>query len=146
MRRRAVRSSNPDPADIAGFSLIEVLVALVITGLALAAIAGAFSNGLLGHQASEEAATALTLAEEKLAVAGTGQPLRPGTASGEFAGRYRWQLTIAPYEDRAGGDAADIGQPGALQLYRIEAAVAWREGLRQRLLSLTTLRLGPAPP
>jgi prepilin-type N-terminal cleavage/methylation domain-containing protein len=142
-----VRFSSPEPGNSAGFSLIEVLVALVITGLALAAIAGTFGSGLLAHQLSEQAATALALAEEKIAAAGALQPLRPATSGGEFAGRFRWQRTIAPYEDRPDNTATAADQSGApLRLYRIEAGVAWREGWHNRRLSLATLRLGPPPP
>src|SRR6266581_3196569 len=92
--------SGTEPAGGAGFSLIEALVALVIAGLALTAIAGVFGTGLLGHQASDEAATALTLAEGKIAAAGAGEMLRPGRSEGIFAGRFRWELTIASYDDR----------------------------------------------
>ena len=145
-------SSGAKPGDRAGFSLIEALVALVITGLALSAIAGVFGSGLMGHRASEEAATALTLAESRIALAGSGEALRPGRSTGIFAGRYSWELTIARYDDRQDPDrqtkaAASFGQPlSALQLYRIAATVAWRDGARQRRLALATLHLGPAPP
>jgi Tfp pilus assembly protein PilV len=145
-------SSGAKPGDGTGFSLIEALVALVITGLALTAIAGVFGNGLMGHQASEEAATALTLAEGRIALAGAGEALRPGRSAGVFAGRFSWELTIARYDDQQDPDrqtkaAASFGQPpSALQLYRIAATVAWREGARQRRLALATLRLGPASP
>ena len=136
------------PGDSAGFSLIEALVALVITGLALTAIAGVFGDGLLGHQASDEAATALTLAEGKIAMAGATEALRPSRSEGVFAGRFRWELTIAQYDDRQNNAAAaGFDQPlSAHRLYRIAAAVAWRDGTRQRRLALSTLRLGPAPP
>ena len=143
----------PGGPPTAGFSLIETLAALVITGLALSAIAGVFGTGLIGHRASEESATALTLAEGKIAVAGAGQALRPGRSEGIFAGRYSWELTIAPYDDRhdagqqssAPASATPAPLP-ALRLYSIAAAVAWREGMRQRRLALSTLRLGPPPP
>jgi Tfp pilus assembly protein PilV len=135
------------PGDAAGFSLIEALIALVITGLALTAIAGVFGNGLIGHQASDEVATALTLAEGKIAMAGATETLRPNRSDGVFAGRFRWELTIAPYDDHQDKAASDFDQPASLlRLYRIEAAVGWREGARQRRLALATLRLGPAPP
>src|SRR5690242_8222143 len=120
-------SSGAEPGASAGFSLIEALVALFITGLALAAIAGVFGAGLAGHQASDGAATALTLAEGKIAAAGSGQALRPGRSEGVFGGRYSWQLTIAPYDDRQDGDRqtktpATGAQPlSALRLYRIAA-------------------------
>lgn len=140
------------PGTIAGFSLIEALVVLFITGLAMAAIAGVFGTGLAAHQASDGAATALTLAEGKIAAAGAGETLRPGRSEGMFAGQFSWELTIAPYDDGRAADqrtkmAATGVQPlSALRLYRIAAAVAWREGTVQRRLALATLRLGPPPP
>lgn len=149
-------SSVAEPGD-AGFSLVEALVALVIAGLALTVVAGVFGTGLLVHQASDEVATALTLAEGKIAAAGAGEALRAGRSEGVFGGRYSWELTIAPYDDRHDaehpnarpqGNVAAIGALplSALRLYRIAAAVAWREGTRQRRLALATLRLGPPPP
>ena len=50
----------------AGFTLIETLVALAIVGLALAAIAGVFSNALMGHETASGAETALALADQVL--------------------------------------------------------------------------------
>src|SRR5438093_3450538 len=132
-------------AGAAGFSLIDALVALVIAGLALAAIAGVLADGLTGHEASAEAATALTLAEGKIAAAGASEPLHPGRSRGVFADRFRWEVTIAPYDDPPDKPAASAlaPPPVALRLYRIAAAVTWREGLRRRQVALATLRLGP---
>ena len=125
----------------AGFTLIEVLVALAIVGLALGAIASVFSNGLRGHVTASDAEAALALAEEQLALAGIS--LHPGSAGGEFAGRFAWQTTIAPYADD-GNKAADL--PTSLpRLYRIAVSVAWQDGRRSREIALSTLRLAPPP-
>jgi general secretion pathway protein I len=124
----------------AGFTLIEVLVALAIVGLALGAIAGVFSNGLLGHETASEAEAALSLAEEQLALAGAAP--HPGTSKGIFAGRFAWQTTVSPYRDPANKDAdAPTSLP---HLYQIAVSVAWSDGHRGgRQISLSTLRLGP---
>ena len=129
-------SSCPDRE--AGFSLIEVLLALAIAGLMLGATAGVFRNGLLGHESASDASTAVALAEEKLAEAGVTAALRPGDSAGAF-GRFRWHLTIAEYADQE-------APPADLHLYRAAARVEWSDGLRPRQFSLSTLRLGPAPP
>lgn len=127
----------------AGFSLIEVLVALIVTGLALAAAAGVFRTGLLGHEAAAGTDAALALAEEKIATAGVTEPLRPGHRAGLFGERFQWQVSIEPYQEKS---SAGFDQPlPDLQLYRIAVTVAWRDGHRQRALALDTLRLG-APP
>jgi prepilin-type N-terminal cleavage/methylation domain-containing protein len=130
----------------AGFSLIETLVALLVAGLALTAIAEVFGTGLLGHQTSDTTATALSLAESHMAMAASGEPLTPRQAEGTVAGRFHWLLTVAPYEDPQ-KSISGFAQPAAsLRLYRIAVAVDWRDGWRQRQLALDTLRLGPAPP
>src|ERR1700691_4587257 len=88
----------------AGFTLIEVLVALAIIGLALGAVAGVFGQGLAGHETASEAEAALAVAEEQLALAAATP--HPGAANGVFANRYAWQATVAPYQD-ADGKTAD---------------------------------------
>ena len=145
MRLPGVRFCGRDRCGgAAGFSLVEVLVALVIVGLALAAASGVFRTGLLGHEMAAGADAALALAEEKVAAAGVTEPLRPGRSAGLFGDRFEWQLSIEPYEDKS---SADFDQPlPDLRLYRIAVTVAWRDGRRQRQLALDTLRLGPPPP
>lgn len=145
MPSRGGRMRSAEPGKIAGFTLIEVLVALAIVGLALGAVAGVFSNGLAAHETAADAESALALAEERLALAGATAALRPGTDNGIFAQRFAWQTTIAPYDE--GNDADRFSQPKNLPpLYRVAVSVAWRDGRRRRQLSLSTLRLGTAKP
>jgi prepilin-type N-terminal cleavage/methylation domain-containing protein len=145
-----VPPSRRKPADTGGFSLIETLVALLIAGLAMAATAEVFGNGLLGHQASEDAATALSIAEGQIAVAAASDPMTPRQSEGMFGGRYHWLLTVTPYDDpQKDTAAAGFTQPATatgLRLYRIAVAVDWRAGWRQRQVALATLRLRPTPP
>lgn len=126
----------------AGFTLIEVLVALAIIGLALGALAGIFGVGLTAHETASETEAALAVAEEQLELA-SATP-HAGTGSGVFANRYAWQTIVAPYRDAA-GKAADT-PPDLLPLYRIAVSVSWHDGNHARAVSLSTLRLGaPAP-
>ena len=125
----------------AGFSLIEVLVALVIVGIVLLATVRVFGTGILVHDAAKGTDTALTLAEDKLAAAGVDNTLHPGSSEGVFAGRFHWRVTVSPYADK---ESADLPEPG-YRLYRVAAEVAWREGWRERHTVLATLRMGPAP-
>lgn len=121
-----------------------MLFALALVGLELGAAASVFGNGLLGHRTAGNVDTALALAEEKLAAAGVTEPLRPGRTDGVFAARFAWRLAVAAYDDP---DAAAAAGPAApVRLYRIEARIAWRDGIREREVALDTLRLAPAPP
>lgn len=145
MRLPDVQYCGPDRISRAGgFSLIEVLAALVIIGLALAAAGGVFRTGLLGHEVAVGADAALALAEEKIASAGVTEPLRPGRSDGLFGNRFQWQVSIEPYQEKS---STDFDQPAPdLQLYRIAVTVSWRDGRRQRALALDTLRIGSPPP
>jgi prepilin-type N-terminal cleavage/methylation domain-containing protein len=144
-----VRSHCRNPGGDSGFTLIEVLVALVIAGLALAAVAAVFGTGVIGHEIAADANTAVALAEEKLAGTEAISSLRAGRNGGVYAGRFDWQVSVAPYDD-PGETAAAInsvaGETATLRLYRIEASVGWREGRHRRQLALSTLRLLPVPP
>jgi type II secretory pathway pseudopilin PulG len=121
-----------------------VLVALAIVGLALAAVAGVFGNGLVGHETASDAEVALALAEERLALASATASLRPATDKGVFAGRFAWQTTVAPYDE---SDGKRLDPPKDLPpLYRLAVSVAWQDGRRSRQLSLTTLRVGSVAP
>ncbi len=123
----------------AGFTLVEVLVALAVVGVALAAIAGVFSQGLMGHETASGAEAALAVAEEQLTLAGA--TLRPGASSGTFDGRFNWRVTVSPY---AGDKTAD--PPNSLpRLFQIAVSVAWQDGHHSRQIALSTLRLAAAP-
>ncbi len=131
-----MRSSS---AESSGFTLIEVLIALAIVGLALGTAATVFRDGLLSHAAAADLETAIALADEKLAAAGSDTPLEQGETRGVFARRFGWRLAIKPYEDRPDHAIA------AFRLYRLEAEVTWLDGWRKRRIALDTLRLAPAP-
>jgi general secretion pathway protein I len=125
-----------------GFTLIEVLVALAIVGLALGAIASVFSNGLSVHETVSGAEAALAVAEEQLALAATS--LHPGASNGTYGGRFAWRATVAPYTDPS--DQSPDAPTTLPQLYRVAVSVAWQDGRHNRALSLSTLRLGAAAP
>jgi prepilin-type N-terminal cleavage/methylation domain-containing protein len=134
-----------EPRRAGGFTLLEVLVALVVAGLAMSAIVGVFGNSLAGNAVASDAETALALAEERLALASAVAALRPGVDKGVFAGRFAWQTTVSRYVD--GGDGKQTAQPNATELlYRIAVDVVWQDGRRSRQLALSTLRLGAAAP
>ena len=123
-----------------------MLVALAIVGMALAAVAGVFSNGLMAHETASDAETALAVAEERLALAGAAPAVHLGSDKGVFGERYAWQTTVTPYDDDRSDDEKVAEPKDMPRLYRIAVSVAWRDGRRARQLSLSTLRLGPAPP
>ena len=128
-----------------GFSLIEVLVALAIVGLLMAAIFTVLGTGGLGHGRAGDVDAALSLADAKLDGAGIGDALRAGKTDGIVDERFRWRLTVTPYEDRDKTGFASDPVP-LMRLFRVEVTVSWYEGRRVRQIALATLRLAPVTP
>ncbi len=110
----------------AGFTLMEVLVALVILGLALGAVMEAVSGSLAGREGARAMAEAVAFARSRLAEA----LAQPGLLAGHLAwqdGPFSWSRTVLP--------RAEVGP---LTLWQVEIEVS--HGGRQ--VRLTSLSLG----
>jgi prepilin-type N-terminal cleavage/methylation domain-containing protein len=83
-----------EPAG-AGFTLLEVLVALVILGLALAFLTGTISDSLGRAERTEREDRAAILADGILARLGRDLPLQTGIRLGRD-GELFWRLVITP--------------------------------------------------
>lgn len=128
-----------------GFTLLEVIVAVVIAALCLSALSQVFATGVRSASASSDYMRAMTLAQGLLAGAGIEKPLVDGSESGvSNDGRLQWSLSVAaePVEE---GDAL-IKPP--LDLKRLVARVAVSNpgdlpGTKQRNVEITTLLAVP---
>jgi prepilin-type N-terminal cleavage/methylation domain-containing protein len=121
-----------------GFTLLEVLVALIIFALVFGAVAQVIQTALRQTASAGTMLEATLLARSLLARAGTELPLAPSLHQGETGDGFRWRLAI----DREGtGDDS-----GSFQAYLVEARVAWGPGEREQDVVLTTLRIGLPEP
>ena len=118
-----------------GFTLLEVLAALLVFGLLFGILAQIMRTGLRQSASAETTVIASLLARSQLARVGVELPLEPGQIEGE-AGGMRWRTAIRLAEPLA--EEMDIGT------YRIDVTVAWGAGDAQQL-TLATLTLGPPP-
>jgi general secretion pathway protein I len=117
-----------------GFTLLEVLVALAILGVALGALMQVFAGGLRRVSASEDYAAATMQARAELDRLGAELPLAEGQYAGRFADGMVWTAQLRRYaEGRSGNNPALAVIP-----YEIKVTVSWGE---HRSLTLTTLRL-----
>lgn len=78
-----------------GFTLLEVLVALVILGLAVAMLHGAVSDSLMRAERISDQDRAIVVADSLLAQAGYDLPLHPGVAQG-LQDDLPWALAVTP--------------------------------------------------
>lgn len=116
---------------VAGFTLIEALVALIIAAMVLGLFLANLRGGLRAIEAAEQSGRALSLARSYLDVAGITAPLRPGSSEGDATMGFRWRQSIALRERR----------PEGLALYDVRVDIIWEEGGRPRSVGLATMLL-----
>jgi len=132
-----------------GFSLLEVLTAFVILALVATALFRLFSASLNNASAAEEWSRALLVAESRLEMAASAQPLRVLDENGvDESGRIRWSsrvVTFAPPD--VDQELERASENLGMRLYRISVEVSFdgTDG-RARNFSLATMRLGPRNP
>jgi len=125
----------------AGFTVLEVVVALVIAGLALVGLFQAGSGGLFAVDTAARAEEALQRAQSHLAAVGRNAALVEGVSEGDDGGGYRWRLRVQPAAQRQ-GVGPDGVTPQNTTLFAVEVAVSWQARGHQRAVALRTMRLG----
>jgi general secretion pathway protein I len=125
----------------AGFTLLEVVVAVAIAGLALVGLFQAGSGGVFAVDTAARAEEALQRAQSHLAAIGRDAALVQGDATGDDGGGYRWRLQVQPVSQRQ-GLAADGVTPQNTTLFSVAVAISWESRGHQRAVVLRTLRLG----
>ena len=103
-----------------GFTLLEVIVAVVIAALCLAALSQVFATGVRAAGTSSDYMRAMTLAQSLLAGVGVEKATADGSESGASSdGRLRWTVTISPEPT----DEAENPVKPPLELKRVIARV-----------------------
>jgi general secretion pathway protein I len=89
---------------IAGFTLIEALVALAIVAAVLASIGAVIATTVKGTRSIDQRLALTGVAETLLAALPARNLLKPGRQSGETAG-HRWRIDVSPMNVAVEGDA-----------------------------------------
>ncbi len=116
----------------AGFTLLEVMIALAILGVAFALAMELLATGVRSAKASEDYTQAVLLARQKLAeIAAT--PNAEGSADGgEFGGGFRWSSEVQPLPQEEDLPAL---------LYQVRVRVTWPGRRGEKFMDLYTLRM-----
>ena len=128
-----------------GFTLLEVIVAVVIAALCLAALSQVFATGVRAASTSSDYMRAMTLAQSLLAGVGVEKATSDGSESGTSSdGRLTWTVTISPEPT----DEAENPLKPPLELKRVIARVVAGSandapGNRGRMVELVTLLAVP---
>jgi general secretion pathway protein I len=119
-----------------GFTLLEVLVALIVFALVFGILAQILRTGLRQSASAETTAAASLLARSQLARVGTELALEVGEVEGEADG-MRWRTAIELAEAAS--------EDTELATYQVQVTVAWGDDQAPQEVTLTTLRIGPMP-
>jgi prepilin-type N-terminal cleavage/methylation domain-containing protein len=128
-----------------GFTLLEVIVAVVIAALCLGALSQVFATGVRAASTSSDYMRAMTLAQSLLSGVGVEKATSDGSESGTSSdGRLTWTVTISPEPT---DDAENPIKP-PLELKRVVARVVAGSandapGNRGRTVELVTLLAVP---
>jgi general secretion pathway protein I len=126
-----------------GFTLLEMLVAVAIAGLAVIGLFQAGSGGLFAADTAARAEEATQRAQSHLAAVGRNAALVQGELTDDDGGGYRWRLRVRPVGARQG--LAPNGTSAVTStLYDVEVAILWPGRKGERSVVLRTLRLGAA--
>ena len=136
---------SPTPSDLPlrprlsrqGFTLLEVLVAVMILAIAVTAILSQFSAGMEAGGKSRDITRAVLLAKEKLeelkAFVDSGDEGKSGTSDDGYA----WETRVSLYElpEKEAGE-----NELSFELLKLTAIVRWDTGGQERQMELSTLK------
>ena len=120
-----------------GFSLLEMVVAMAILALALAALYQGASGATRNVRSDEKYAYGVELARSLLAD-NSRVPLSGISRAGVTPGGFDWRVNARPI-----ALARTALQMGGLQ--EIEVSVSWQDGTKQRQVVLNSVVEGRAP-
>lgn len=113
----------------AGFTVLEVVVALAIMAVSLGVLYRAVGGGVRTVGDLSAYSRAVAIGESVLQMRDS-VPAEGWSQSGEWDG-FRWAVASVPYEPGSGA---------AVALHRVQVDVAWFDGLRDKSMSLVSLR------
>ncbi len=131
----------------AGFTLLEVLIALAITVLAVGALLHGGIAGLAATRTAARYEEAVELARSHLAGLADAGLLAPLDATGDGGGGYRWRHRVAAVST---GTSSPGEQPSSraaspvVTLYAVSVAITWTADGGTHGVYLNTERVAPA--
>ncbi len=135
-RGRSSRPSSLPPRDLAGFTLLEVMVAVAILAMVLVTLLGVKNRSMQDVMLADHITTATLLAKREMTdmlVNKNGRP-KENETEGQFTEEefkdYTWKKTMATLTMET--------TTGPVIITEIKVAVLWKEGQRQETVELVS--------
>lgn len=132
MRGAALRKERPRRRTArAGFTLLEVVVALAIFAAGILAVLELFSGSLRLSEGARDVSAAQIYASQRMEEALLAPNPVPGVERGTFGEKYRWETntTLGPPEEES-----------PYQEVRIRVFVRWDDGAQERSVDVAGSR------
>ena len=132
-------ASGGDLVQATGFTLMEVVVAMAILGVALTVIIELFSGGLRLARASMEYTKAVNYARTKMEEMTVKPAVVEGTEEGESDDKtFRWQVGVKKVDLLSIDKSVDYKPP--IELYQVKIDVFWKSGTKEKSTSVESLK------
>lgn len=124
-----------------GFTLLEALLALSIFALSFALVLDTLGRGLRNARTAADLTQAALWAQNLLDALGVTEKLEPGSSSGRFDAKFRYDLRVDKFEPLDGPTKPDSNFP--VQMLKVELVVLWgnENGLRSERFVTVKSRL-----
>lgn len=128
------RRSMKSWAYVGGFSLLEVIAAILLLAIAFAALMKVAGGSMNLSSRAAEISRADMWAQSKLDGLGVAEPVRAGDDKGDFDLDYRWRMRVTRWTEPS------VPADSTLTLYRVELDVQWGDMRSPRSARYVTLR------
>lgn len=128
---------RPNSKVPAGFTLLEVVVAMTIIGLGVVTLLEIFSSGLRLGARSSERSEMLTYGRQAMDEVLARRRLEERREEGVPGGTGRWRVEVQPVQQ----EASSLALASAWELKEVTLELKYRDGGRQKQVQLKTLRL-----
>lgn len=135
-RRCGIQGGRRGARSQRGFSLLEVIAAIMLLAIAFAALMKVAGGSISLTQNAAGYTEAALWARSMLDSAFVGTPVKPGNSAGQFNKIYRWQLAVTPWNA-----AGNVPPSAPMHLYQLDLDVLWGPLSHPRSAHFRTLRL-----
>ena len=121
-----------------GFTLLEVLTAMMILSISIVVIFQLFSGGLRSAELSDRYTRAIFHARAKMEATLLAEGLKEGETEGIVEEGYRWRLSVTRMESK---EDSRILKKSLETLFQLTVEIIWKDDDRERTFTIRTLHM-----